>query len=81
MPNPISVARSPITNRIYAGRIKPVKGMAQGARMFSGQKFDVTDEVLHAVAHYLLKTDDIKVFQLDDGRTLHLRADAKEKQP
>lgn len=78
MSNPISVIKSPITNRIYAGRSRAVKGMAPGVRQFVGDKFDVTDEALHAVAHYLVHTDDIKVFTLPDGREIHLRADVKE---
>ncbi|VTP12652.1 hypothetical protein PUATCC27989T_00464 [Phytobacter ursingii] len=79
MSNPISVIRSPITNRIYAGRSRAVKGVAPGTRQFVGDKFDVTDEVLFAVAEYLAKTDDIKVFTTHDGKKIHLRADIKEK--
>lgn len=78
MSNPISIMKSPITNRIYAGRSRAVKGLVAGARQFVGDKFDVTDEALHAVAHYLVHTDDIKVFTLPDGREIHLRADVKE---
>ncbi|MCU6240765.1 DUF7446 family protein [Enterobacter asburiae] len=78
MSNPISIIKSPITNRIYAGRTRAVKGEVLEARRFVGDKFDVTDEALHAVAHYLIHTDDIKVFTLADGREIHLRADVKE---
>lgn len=80
MSNPIMVNRSGLTNRIYAGRAKPAKNFAFGAMKFVGEKFDVTDQVLHATAHYLAKTDDIKVFTLPDGREIHLRADIKDKQ-
>lgn len=78
MSNPISIMKSPITHRIYAGRSRAMKGLAPGARQFVGDKFDVTDEALHAVAHFLVHTDDIKVFTLPDGREIHLRADVKE---
>lgn len=78
MSNPISIMKSPITNRIYAGRSRAVKGLVAGTRQFVGDKFDVTDEALHAVAHYLVHTDDIKVFTLPDGREIHLRADVKD---
>ena len=78
MSNSISIIKSPITNRIYAGRSRAVKGLAPGTRHFVGDKFDITDEALHAVAHYLAHTDDIKVFTLPDGREIHLRADVKE---
>ncbi|HEY2455183.1 MAG TPA: hypothetical protein VGI71_21695 [Scandinavium sp.] len=82
MGNPITVGHSGLTNRIHAGRSKPLQGLKAGARVFTGEKYDVTDEALHAVAHFLVHTDDIKVFSLPDGREIHLRADiklAKEK--
>ncbi|MEB2704113.1 DUF7446 family protein [Citrobacter koseri] len=78
MSNPVSVIRSPLTNRIYAGRSRAARGLAPGTRQFVGDKFDVTDEALYAVAEYLVHTDDIKVFTLSDGREIHLRADVKE---
>lgn len=78
MIRPISIIRSPITNRIYAGRSKAVKGLSPGTRQFVGGKFDVTDEALYAVANFLIHTDDIKVFTLPDGREIHLCADVKE---
>ncbi len=79
MSNPISVIRSPLTNRIYGGRSRAARGLAPGTRQFVGDKFDVTDETLYAVAHYLIHTNDIKVFTLSDGREIHLRADLKEQ--
>ncbi|MFG6654972.1 hypothetical protein ACG0Z5_10930 [Scandinavium sp. M-37] len=79
MSNAITVGLSGLTNRIYAGRSKPLSVSKGNIRMFTGEKFDVTDEALHAVAHHLTLTDDIKVFPLPDGREIHLRADIKEK--
>lgn len=79
MSNPIMVNRSGLTNRIYAGRAKQSNNFVFGVMKFVGEKFDVTDQALSAVAHYLAKTDDVKVFFLPDGREIHLRADIKEK--
>lgn len=79
MSNPIMVNRSGLTNRIYAGRAKQSNNFVFGAMKFVGEKFDVTDQALHAVAHYLAKTDDVKVFFLPNGDEIHLRADIKEK--
>lgn len=67
MRNPVSVFKSPLTNRIYAGRSRAVRGLAPGTHKFVGDKFDVTDEALYAVAGYLVHTDYIKVFTLPDG--------------
>lgn len=72
------IVRSPLTNRIYAGRSCALKNNAQGARKFVGEKCDVTDDALYAVAHHLVQTDDIKIFTLPDGREIHLRADIFE---
>ncbi|EAS3168209.1 hypothetical protein DOV11_04195 [Salmonella enterica] len=79
MSNPITVGFSGLTNRIFAGRSKPSK-LAPGVRHFTGEKFDVTDEALFAVAHLLAVRDDILVFPTADGKEIHLRADIKEKQ-
>lgn len=81
MANPITVGLAGITNRIFAGRSKPLKGGASDARVFTGEKQDVTEQAVHAVAFHLMKSDDIKVFKLPDGRELHLRADIKEVKP
>ncbi len=78
MANPITVGLSPLTNTIFAGRSKPMKGGHPDARYFTGEKHDVTEQALYAVAFHLMKTDDIKVFKLPDGTELHLRADIKE---
>lgn len=75
---PITVGLSPLTNTIFAGRSKPMKGGHPNARQFTGEKHDVTEQAIYAVAFHLMKTDDIKVFVLPDGRELHLRADIKE---
>ncbi|WP_206541134.1 DUF7446 family protein, partial [Enterobacter hormaechei] len=78
MSNPITVGFSGLTNRIFAGRSKPSK-LAPGVREFTGEKFDVTDEALFAVAHLLAVRDDILIFPTADGKEIHLRADIKEK--
>ncbi|EKY3117322.1 DUF7446 family protein [Cronobacter turicensis] len=78
MSNPITIIRSPLSNKIYAGRSRAVKGLAPGARQFVGDKFDVTSEALLAVAQFLVHSDDIKVFTLADGSEIHLRADVKK---
>jgi len=79
MANPITVGLSGISNRIYAGRSKPFKGGHPEARQFTGEKHDVTEQAVYAVAFHLMETDDIKVFKLPDGRELHMRADIVEK--
>lgn len=78
MSNPITVGLSGLTRRIFAGRSKPSK-LAPGVREFTGEKFDVTDEALFAVAHLLVIRDDVLIFPAADGREIHLRADVKEK--
>lgn len=78
MSNPITVGFSGLTNRIFAGRSKASK-LAPGVREFTGEKFDVTDEALFAVAHLLAVRDDILIFPTADGKEIHLRADIKEK--
>lgn len=78
MSNPITVGLSGLTNRIFAGRSKPMNGAHPDARQFTGEKYDVTEQAIFAVAFHLKATDDIKVFKLPDGRELHLRADIKE---
>ena len=50
MANPITLGYSPLTGKIYAGRSTPAKGMAEGVRIFTADKFDVTDQVIGIVA-------------------------------
>lgn len=78
MANPVTVGLSALTNRIFAGRSKPANLHNPAARMFTGEKHDVTEQAIYAVAFHLMKTDDIKVFKLKDGKELHLRADVKD---
>lgn len=78
MANPITLGLSGITNKIFAGRSKPLKGCNPDARIFTGEKTDVTDQAIHAVAFHFMKSDDIKVFKLEDGKELHLRAEVVE---
>lgn len=77
MSNPITVGLSGITKRIFAGRSKPSK-LAPGVREFTGEKFDVTDEALFAVAHIMIARDDVLVFPAANGKEIHLRADLKD---
>jgi hypothetical protein len=67
MANPITVGLSGITKRIFAGRSKPSK-LAPGVREFVGEKFDVTDEALFAVAHLMIARDDVLVFPPPMGK-------------
>ncbi|VFS33842.1 Uncharacterised protein [Enterobacter cancerogenus] len=78
MSNPITVGFSGLTKRIFAGRSKPGK-LTPGVRQFTGEKFDVTDEAIFAVAHLMVARDDIIVIPLPNGDEIHLRADIKEK--
>lgn len=78
MSNPITVGFSGLTNRIFAGRSKPSK-LTPGVRHFTGEKFDVTDEAIFAVASLMVVRDDILVIPLPNGDKIHLRADIKEK--
>jgi hypothetical protein len=43
------------------------------------EKFDVTDDVLFAVAHLMIARDDVLVFPSANGKEIHLRADLKDK--
>lgn len=72
MSNPITVGYSPLSGRIYAGRSKPLKGT--GSRMFTGDKFDVTDEALIMVAHKLRDNEESANWQQEDGSILTLTA-------
>lgn len=49
--NPIKVMSSMLTGRIYAGRVNPKN------QMFIGEKDDVTDTAVSAVAQHLLKEE------------------------
>ena len=78
MSNPITVGLSGLTKRIFAGRSKPSK-LAPGVREFTGEKFDVTDEAIFAVAHLLVMRDDVIVIPAADGKEIYLRADLAER--
>lgn len=78
MSNQITVGLSGLTKRIFAGRSKASK-LAPGVRQFTGEKFDVTDEAIFAVAHLLILRDDVLVFPAANGKEIHLRADLKDK--
>lgn len=78
MSNPITIGYSPLTNTIFAGRAKPFKGAAPGAMKFTGEKFDVTQQALAAVAQHMVTRDDILLIPMPDGRVIHLRADIKD---
>ena len=76
MSNPITLGFSGLTKRIFAGRSKPSKS-TPGIRLFTGEKFDVTDEAIFAVAHLMVARDDILIIPLPNGDKIHLRADVK----
>lgn len=77
MNNPITVGFSGLTRRIFAGRSKATK--TDGVRNFVGEKFDVTDGAIFAVAHLMVSRDDILIIPLPNGDEIHLRADIEEK--
>ena len=62
--NPIKVMSS-ITGRIYAGRVNPKN------QMFIGEKDDVTDTAVSAVAQYLLHKGVVFEFEVK-GKTYRL---------
>lgn len=74
MPNPMTLGYSPMTSRIYAGRSKPFEGAVKGARVFTGEKTDVTDDAMNAVTDKLLKDGKPVKWILADGRILTLSA-------
>ena len=55
--NPIKVMASILTDTIYAGRVNPKN------QMFIGEKDDVTDTAVSAVAQYLLHKGVVFEFQ------------------
>ncbi|ENV79595.1 MULTISPECIES: DUF7446 family protein [Acinetobacter] len=55
--NPIKIMSSILTNTIYAGRVNPKN------QMFVGEKEDVTDTAVSAVAQYLLHKGVVLEFQ------------------
>ena len=57
--NPIKVMSSMLTGRIYAGRVNPK------SQMFIGEKDDVTDTAVSAVAIHLQKTAMDILFDVD----------------
>ena len=63
--NPIKVMASMLTGRIYAGRVNPKN------QMFIGDKDDVTDTAVSAVAQHLLKEDVYMQFEVQ-GKTYRL---------
>ena len=54
-----------LTGRIYAGRVNPKN------QMFIGEKDDVTDTAVSAVAHHLLEEDVYIQFEVQ-GKTYRL---------
>ena len=63
--NPIKIMASMLTNRIYAGRVNPKN------QMFIGEKDDVTDTAISAVARHLLKEEVCLQFEVA-GKTYRL---------
>ena len=73
MSNPITVGYSPLSGTIYAGRSKPLKG-TERSRIFTGDKFDVTEQALVMVAHKLKDDQKSASWRLEDGSILTLTA-------
>ena len=65
--NPIKVMSSILTGRIYAGRVNPKN------QMFIGEKDDVTDSAISAVAEHLIKEDIVIDFEIS-GKKYRLQA-------
>ena len=65
--NPIKVMSSMLTGRIYAGRVNPKK------QMFIGEKDDVTDSAIIAVAEHLIKENIVIDFEIR-GKKYRLQA-------
>ena len=51
----MNIGVSPLTNRIYAGKSRQIKGGKEGQREWVGRKSDVTDEAVLAVFDHLHK--------------------------
>jgi hypothetical protein len=71
----IHIGLSPLTGIIFAGAARPLKKGPTGIMQFTGEKVDVTDLALEAVAQKLAKEDRVICFEFADGRILQLRAD------
>jgi hypothetical protein len=71
----IHIGLSPLTGTIFAGTAKPMKGGPAGAMQFTGEKVDVTDLALGAVAQKLAMEGGVASFAMVDGRILQLRAE------
>ena len=65
--NPIKVMSSMLTGRIYAGRVNPKN------QMFIGEKDDVTDSAIGAVAEHLIKENIVIDFEIR-GKKYRLQA-------
>ena len=65
--NPIKVMSSMLTGRIYAGRVNPKN------QMFIGEKDDVTDSAIIAVAEHLIKENIVIDFEIR-GKKYRLQA-------
>ena len=65
--NPIKVMSSMLTGRIYAGRVNHKN------QMFIGEKDDVTDSAIGAVAEHLIKENIVIDFEIR-GKKYRLQA-------
>ena len=63
--NQIKVMSSILTGRIYAGRVNPKN------QMFIGEKDDVTDTAVSAVAQHLLK-EEVRLLFVVNGKNYSL---------
>ncbi|EPP7677857.1 TPA: hypothetical protein ACHW2M_004546 [Yersinia enterocolitica] len=80
MTNPITLGYSPLIGKIYAGRSKPAKGMAEGVRIFTADKFDVTDQAIGIVADKLAHDGKPIKWIYADGRVMTLSVVITEPQ-
>jgi hypothetical protein len=67
------VGISPLTNKIYAGRV-----LKDGVTWGAGTS-DVTGEAINAVARHLFSRDEAAIVRLPDGRAVKLEAQIYEK--
>ena len=72
--NPIKVMSSMLTGRIYAGRVNPK------SQMFIGEKDDVTDTAVSAVAQHLLKEEVCLQFEVQ-GKTYRMEVREVKQEP
>lgn len=63
----IIIGCSPITSEIFAGKLNKAK------TMWKGDKINVTQTAVSAVAQHLLQKDEVMEFKYGDGKTYQLQ--------